>query len=916
MIARVTIPRAELLQALEGGALVLTGNARLSRSLRAEYDRAMLAAGRQAWASPEVLHYSAWLKQAWEEASLRSDAVLPRLLSSEQEAALWASVLGRDAAQLLRPNATAQAAMRSWQLLHDYALDLDDPVFGFGEDSLAFRRWARGFAAACVDRDFVSAAALSGRLAEQLALGAMRSPGEFLLVGFYELTPAQRALTNALAGAGSKLQWVTLEGAGASPGRVQARDPEDEYRLAAQWARHVLENHPGAQVGIVAPDISAARVPLSRALSDALDPAGVQPGHAGRSRPWNFSLGVALSAYPVIETALQLLSLAGRAITVETVGALLSSPWWAMPDEAEHHAGELVRRALLDARLREQHGQPRVSLRNLKYFAGEADKDGEAKPWSVPRIRRAMGSLEQLKAEWKGQASAGEWAHRCTAWLKAAGWCQGSRLDSAAYQAVEKWQELLATLSTLDEFEPALSLDGALGLVGRLAGDAVFQPRMAEAPVQVLGLLEANEQHFDALWVLGLHDGRWPQPVSPDPFIPLSLQRAHGLPGCDPATELERARQMTAQLADAGAQVVFSWPAADGDEELRASPLIRPWPQIVADALLGAPRPGWRALIRDSAALEALAPSAPMPFAGGKASGGSQLLKHQSLCPFRAFAQHRLGAASLDAPTLGLDAAERGSLMHKVLECFWRETEDSAALNRLGDAQLDERIERAVSTAIAERSRQLEWQPQLSAIERQRLARQVRRWLWLEQERAPFTVAGLEQKQRLSLGDLTIETKIDRVDRLEDGRLVIIDYKTGKVTPSGWFTERPDDPQLPIYTRADFDQPVAGVAFAVVKADEMRFSGVVAENGLLPGLPVRGKSEAAMATETWPDVLGEWSAVCQGLANDFIAGHAAVHPKQGLKTCDNSYCDLAPLCRIHTAVETEPAEDEPAEDEQ
>ena len=176
-------------------------------------------------------------------------------------------------------------------------------------------------------------------------------------------------------------------------------------------------------------------------------------------------------------------------------------------------------------------------------------------------------------------------------------------------------------------------------------------------------------------------------------------------------------------------------------------------------------------------------------------------------------------------------------------------------------------------------------------------------------------MAGLEQKQRLSLGDLTIETKIDRVDRLEDGRLVIIDYKTGKMTPSGWFTERPDDPQLPIYTRADFDQPVAGVAFAVVKADEMRFSGVVAESGLLPGLPVRGKSEAAMATETWPAVLGEWSAVCQGLANDFIAGHAAVHPKQGLKTCDNSYCDLAPLCRIHTAVEAEPAEDEPAENE-
>jgi probable DNA repair protein len=739
----------------------------------------------------------------------------------------------------------------------------------------------------------------------------MDAPTQVLMVGFYDLNPAQAALANALAGAGAEVRWVTLEGAGSSRCRVQARDPEDEYRLAAQWARQVLENHPDAQVGIVAPDISAARVSLSRALSDALDPAGVQPGHAGRSRAWNFSLGVPLSGYPVIETALHLLSLAGRAITMETVGALLSSPWWAMPDEAEHHSSELIRRALLDARLRKKHGQPRVSLRNLKYFAGEADKHGEPRPWSVPRIRRAVSSLERLKAEWKGQASAAGWAHRFTAWLKAAGWCTGSRLDSAAYQAVEKWQELLATLSTLDEFEPALSLDRALALVRRLASETLFQPKMADAPVQVLGLLEANEQRFDAQWVLGLHDGRWPQPVTPDPFIPLSLQRAHGLPGCDPALELARARQITMQLAVAAPTVVFSHARADGDEELRPSPLIRNFP-VVADEDAAGPAPdSWRALIQASTGLESLQAHAPLPFAGGRARGGSQLFKHQSACAFRAFAEHRLGAHDLDAPSLGLDPAERGSLAHKVLECFWHVTESHAALLALSPAELAERVAQSVATAIAERSRQLEWQPQLSGIERQRLASQAVQWLEMEKARAPFKVRGLEHKQRLEFGPLWIDTKIDRIDLLEDGRLVVIDYKTGKVTPSGWFSERPDDPQLPLYTRLDFPEPLAGVVFGVLRADEQKFSGVVEEAELLPGLPVRGNSEAAKASENWPEVLTQWSAVCEGLAEDFMAGHATVNPKQGPVTCDKSYCGLAPLCRIHTAVDALVPGDEP-----
>ena len=135
--------------------------------------------------------------------------------------------------------------------------------------------------------------------------------------------------------------------------------------------------------------------------------------------------------------------------------------------------------------------------------------------------------------------------------------------------------------------------------------------------------------------------------------------------------------------------------------------------------------------------------------------------------------------------------------------------------------------------------------------------------------------------------------------------------KTGKVTPSGWFSERPDDPQLPLYTRLDFPEPLAGVVFGVLRADEQKFSGVVEEAELLPGLPVRGNSEAAKASENWPEVLTQWSAVCEGLAEDFMAGHATVNPKQGPVTCDKSYCGLAPLCRIHTAVDALVPGDEP-----
>ena len=62
---------------------------------------------------------------------------------------------------------------------------------------------------------------------------------------------------------------------------------------------------------------------------------------------------------------------------------------------------------------------------------------------------------------------------------------------------------------------------------------------------------------------------------------------------------------------------------------------------------------------------------------------GSTLLKNQSLCPFNAFAVHRLKAEPLEEPSQGLSAKDRGSLLHDVLYRLWRQWDSSAALNEL-----------------------------------------------------------------------------------------------------------------------------------------------------------------------------------------------------------------------------------------
>ena len=73
------------------------------------------------------------------------------------------------------------------------------------------------------------------------------------------------------------------------------------------------------------------------------------------------------------------------------------------------------------------------------------------------------------------------------------------------------------------------------------------------------------------------------------------------------------------------------------------------------------------------------------------------------------------------------------------------------------------------------------------------------------------------------------------VDVLEDGRRVIIDYKSGKANVNAWATDRPDEPQMPLYA-VTHPEAVAAVAFARLKrGTDFGFAGLAEFEDILPG---------------------------------------------------------------------------------
>ncbi|MCY4420617.1 MAG: hypothetical protein OXC42_05115, partial [Gammaproteobacteria bacterium] len=340
---------AEVFNALRQGIPVVTGYKRLATVTFQTFEQAMVDEGHQVWPTPRIWTWSDWLQDVWEQAVVAGSVPASEfLLTSQQELRIWEDIItesmGREPVQQL--SGMAHEVQQAWQLIRSWQIPLNRDRFLYNRDSTAFFTWATRFKARCANQHWLPDIDLAERLQQSLQAGKLEVPGELVLIGFEELTPQQDLLLSTLADHGCRVRWIVHPSRAGRASRAAYPDAREEAEGMARWVRAQLEANPVARIGVVVPEFVAQRDIVVQVLDEILTPGAACPGQASVSRPYNLSLGLPLSEYPVVGTALQLLELQRPVVSLETVGRLLRSPFipgW------ESEAGS---RALLDVQLR------------------------------------------------------------------------------------------------------------------------------------------------------------------------------------------------------------------------------------------------------------------------------------------------------------------------------------------------------------------------------------------------------------------------------------------------------------------------------------------------------------------------------------------------------------------------------------
>jgi ATP-dependent helicase/nuclease subunit B len=548
-----------------------------------------------------------------------------------------------------------------------------------------------------------------------------------------------RAIANAMAVPTFTRKWQKLAPRDRRLTGIRAlelADPAEEAQAVAVALREALEV-PGRTAALVTPDRA-----LARRVSAHLRRWGIEADD---------SAGRPLSELPAGTLLIGLAAAAAERFAPVPLLALLKHP---LVMAGAERLGWLDGVRQLDLALRGP--RPPAGLDGVsRHLAGRRGAEAGRRWWQAASRRlqpleqafEREGSLAELLGAVRLAAAdlAGDGVWSGPAGRAAAELFAG--LEAAAQEGPERVRpaELPAVLERL------------------LAGIAVRPPYGQHPRLFIWGLLEARLQHTDLMVLGGLNEDVWPSLPPPDPWLAPRLRSELGLPSLERRIGLS-AHDFAAAL-DAP-QVLVTRARRDVRSPTIASRL---WLRLEAmtGGVTRAPLVGkWARVLDRPHGHEPVGRPAPAPKERPREIWVTEVDRLKA-DPFAFYAKRILRLRRLDPVDADPTPAWRGSAVHEVLERWFKEDD-------CDPQKLRPRAEALLAGAAAHPLMRAFWQPRLMeaidfmADEVEKNRAQGRRPLAAEREGAR-EIAGIK-----------LRGIVDRIDRLADGSLAIVDYKTGQ----------------------------------------------------------------------------------------------------------------------------------------
>lgn len=453
-------------------------------------------------------------------------------------------------------------------------------------------------------------------------------------------------------------------------------------------------------------------------------------------------------------------------------------------------------------------------------------------------------------------------------------------VGQAHFSASPDGGAVIALLHALHDQEaqaPQAVLPAALpGALALLLGEKPLPPAGEEHPrALLLGPFEARLIEADRIILGMLNETRFPPAAREDPFLNRAMRLDLGLQA--PEWRIGASAHDFAQLC-AAPEVILTRAKRMGDAPALPSRFLRRFEAYAGVEVWKALLARGETFIAMAQALDApegapptLTRPCPVPEAP-RLPDSLSITEIETLRrdPYALYARHILKLVPLAPPDEPIDARDRGTLLHAILERYAAgepPKDPEEALHLIEDIAADVLAPLAAEPELFQfwRRRFQLIAPGFIAFDR--AAREQGRSISVESRGHVFI--DLPDGARLRLSG-----RADRIERDSAGRLSIFDYKTGRI-PRDKDIARGDAPQLPI-TAALAARGGFGARGEVAQLAHIDIGG----SGPFRPVPVKSEDIAALAEADWNRLVKELSALSSG-AQGYLAQKSPIKDRAG-----------------------------------
>lgn len=429
--------------------------------------------------------------------------------------------------------------------------------------------------------------------------------------------------------------------------------------------------------------------------------------------------------------------------------------------------------------------------------------------------------------------------------------------------------------------------------------------------IKIMDLTKAIQiqEKFDYLWICGLNDNNYFNANlirSFNPFLPIKLQKEYGF--FEGSTKINE-KYLNYFKNKSKFQFVCSYSLYLDRNKIRPSNLIKSLPSSKKIIL-------YENFLYNSQNLQTnhnAKKNQPYNFSLEQYEDenttlyqqdnfhGIEFLKLQIACPFQANAKIRLKADQLQIPLPYLNKTFKGEILHKTLADFWNKHIDYNTVISLPKSKIHEDLHYLVTKnfLLLSKFKKKQLNKIILQLEISRMVKLCYNFIVnYDLNRSEFKLLLAEKKVTVKLKQFAITIKIDRIDQLTTGELLIIDYKTSKLLSNNFnFINKTelniDDPQLLIYSLYD---NIKGIILANIRSDQIQLHGLIDSKMNVFNKNILSKK--LLIINDWENCFNIIYDKLYNLIYEFKQGIAKVQPKYLNTTC--RICELQKFCRIFT----------------